>query len=237
MKNIALLFGMLFCGASLLAQKVVNDPNAQVRPVGSFHAIQVNNAFDVIITQGSTGGVAVSASRAEEVEGIRTQVENGVLKISFEHKNKLWGSSRKLKAYVSVVKIDAIRASGASDITVEGTLMADNLDVQLSGASDMEGKLVVSGQLDVRLSGASDMKISGSARQTTIDLNGASDVKAYDYSTGVCKIEASGASSVRITVDKELSASLSGASSVSYKGSAVIRDIKTSGASSISRKS
>jgi hypothetical protein len=42
---------------------------------------------------------------------------------------------------------------------------------------------------------------------------------------------------VRITVDKELSARLSGASNVSYKGAALIRDIKTSGASNISRKS
>jgi hypothetical protein len=71
----------------------------------------------------------------------------------------------------------------------------------------------------------------------TIDVSGASDIKAYDFTTTTCNIEASGASGVRITVDKELSAKLSGASNVTYKGGALIRDIKTSGASSVSRKS
>jgi hypothetical protein len=107
----------------------------------------------------------------------------------------------------------------------------------LSGASDLSGELNVSGALDANLSGASDMDITGSAQSVTIDASGASDVKAYDFTTNTCKVDASGASGVRITVDKELSATLSGASSVNYKGAALIRDIKTSGASSVSRKS
>jgi hypothetical protein len=81
------------------------------------------------------------------------------------------------------------------------------------------------------------MDITGSAHSVTINASGASDVKAYNFTTTTCNVDASGASGVRITVDKELSAKLSGASNVSYKGAAMIRDIKTSGASSISRKS
>jgi hypothetical protein len=109
--------------------------------------------------------------------------------------------------------------------------------LHLSGASDLEGELNVAGDLDVNLSGASDMTISGSSQNISVDVSGASDVKAYEFTTNTCKVDASGASEVRITVDKELSAKLSGASNVSYKGGAVIRDIKTSGASSVSRKS
>ena len=52
------VFGIL--GAS--AQKtVVRDPNAQVRNVGSFHAIQVSNAIDLYLNQGGEEAVAVSA--------------------------------------------------------------------------------------------------------------------------------------------------------------------------------
>ncbi len=56
---------------------------------------------------------------------------------------------------------------------------------------------------------------------------------AVDY----CNAKASGASDIKITVNKELSAEASGASDVKYKGAGLIRDIKTSGASSISRRS
>jgi hypothetical protein len=46
-----------------------------------------------------------------------------------------------------------------------------------------------------------------------------------------------GASSVNITVNKELNANASGASSVRFKGEGLIRDIKTSGSSNVTRKS
>ena len=79
--------------------------------------------------------------------------------------------------------------------------------------------------------------ISGAAGETAITASGASDVKAYDFKTSVCTIQASGASDIQIAVDKELSANLSGASTVKYTGAATVKNIKTSGASSVSHKS
>ncbi|MER3463239.1 MAG: DUF2807 domain-containing protein, partial [Chitinophagaceae bacterium] len=73
--------------------------------------------------------------------------------------------------------------------------------------------------------------------EVSINAHGASDVKGYDFNTSTCKVDASGASSIKISVEKELEVSLSGASSVNYKGNAVIRNVKTSGASSVSKKS
>jgi hypothetical protein len=237
MKNILLAASLLFVGGALSAQKVVNDPNAEPRKVSPFHAIHISNAFDVIITQGAEEGLVVSSNHKEDVANIKTSVENGVLKIGYDQKNKWWPKNQKLKAYIAVKNLDELKAGGASDVKIEGSLSAADLKVDFSGASDLNGKLNVKGKLDVELSGASDMNISGSASEVTIDASGASDVKAYDFSSTTCSIEASGASSVHITVDKELSARLTGASSVSYKGSAMIKDIKTSGASTISRKS
>jgi hypothetical protein len=51
-----------------------------------------------------------------------------------------------------------------------------------------------------------------------------------------CKIDASGASSVRVLANKEISAEASGASSIQYKGEAMIKDFNSSGASSVKRK-
>jgi hypothetical protein len=237
MKNIFLAFVFLSSSVIASAQRVVNDPNAEVRDVPSFHAIHVSNSFDVIITQGSQESLAVSASNKEDIADIKTYVEKGVLKILFDKKEKWWPKNRKLKAYIAVKNLDEIYGSGASDFNIEGSLTTSNLKLNFSGASDLDGKLVISNKLDIHLSGASDIEINGSAAEVTIDANGASDVKAYEFKTTNCIVDASGASSVRITVDKELSAKLSGASNVSYKGTAMIKDIKTSGASSISRKS
>jgi len=237
MKNIFLAFVLLTVSGLVSAQKVINDANAEVRNVSSFHAIHVSNSFNVIITQGATESVAVSANDKEDVADIKTYVENGVLKILFDKKDKWWPKNRKLKAYIAVKNLDEIKGNGASDFKIDGSLNASNLKLDFSGASDLDGKLIVSGNLNIHLSGASDIDINGSANEVSIDANGASDVKAFDFTTTNCIVDASGASSVRITVDKELSAKLSGASSVQYKGTALIKGIKTSGASSISRKS
>ncbi|MBK5269995.1 MAG: DUF2807 domain-containing protein, partial [Bacteroidia bacterium] len=53
--------------------------------------------------------------------------------------------------------------------------------------------------------------------------------------TEYCDARASGASDIRITVNKELSAHVTGASDLHFKGDGLIRDIKTSGAGSVSR--
>ncbi len=236
MKKLLLFTFFALAAVALNAQKTVYDANAEARAVGSFSAIQLSNAFNVVITQGAEEGIAVSASDASETQYIKTKVEGGVLKIWYDN-NKRWTKNTKLRAYISVKTLEAIKASGACDVKIEGTLNAQNLRIELSGASDISGKLNVSGNLKVDLNGASDLTISGMADNMSVDANGASEVKAYEFAVSNCSIEASGASSVQVTVDKELSAELSGASSVRYKGTAVIKEIKTSGASSIARKS
>jgi len=236
MRSLLIAFTLVCFGVIAHAQKVVNDANAEPRTVNSFHAIHISNAFEVILSQDAREGLAVSANNKEDIAGIKTSVENGVLKIWFDQKG-WWPKNRKLKAYIAIRSIDEIRAGGASNIRIDGSISSTGLKLDFSGASDLKGKLNVNGVLDIHISGASDVEINGTADEVKIDASGASDVKAYDFTTTNCKVDASGASSIKITVDKELSAKLSGASSVNYKGSAMIKDIKTSGASSISRKS
>ena len=237
MKKILTLCFVLFGSTVLLAQKTVNDVNAELRQVKGFHGVSVSNAFEVILTQGNEEAVAVSAGDKDDNQYIRTEVQNGVLRIWFDNNNKKeWGRNKELRAYVSVKNISVLHASGATDIEIEGRLSADKLSIDLSGASDLTGEIVVANELKTEISGASDIEITGSAREVRIEASGASEFNAYDFTTSGCRIEASGASSVTITVEKELSAELSGASSVNYKGNAVVKHVRTTGASSVSKE-
>lgn len=240
MKKLSVLLMSFLVGAVLLAQKTINDPNAEPRSVGSFHAIRISNAFEVYINQGNEDAVAISASNDELKSKIITKVENGVLIIKFDEDKKFWkgwnGSKHRLKAYISIKKIDALNVSGACNVYFEDGLSAEGLSIDLSGASDMKGKIDAK-TLKVDISGASSATISGNAATLAVDASGASDFKGYDLVTNYCDAKASGASSVNITVNKELNASASGASSVRFKGEGLIRDIKTSGASNVTRKS
>jgi hypothetical protein len=228
------IFGLLVLTGFIVtasAQKTINDANAQKRNVSGFHAIEVSGGIDLYLSQGDEA-IAVSASTNEYRDRVITEVVNGVLKIRFEWENniKIDWKNRKLKAYVSFKNLDGLEASGGSDVVVDGTIKTTKLNMEISGGSDFKGK-VESDELKVNASGGSDVSISGKATRLTIDANGGSDFNGYDFSSDICNVEASGGSDVEITVNKELSANASGGSDIHYKGTGLIRDIKTGGGS------
>src|SRR5207344_1280521 len=184
MKKLLFILSVLVFSISVHAQLTINDPNAEVREAKNFHAISVSSAFDVFISQGNEEAVAVSASDQKYRDEIKVEVDNGVLKIGLKNEGKFWkgwdGNKMKLKAYVSFKNIDKLSASGACDVRVQGTINADDLEIRLSGASDLkEGKFNAK-SLDVDISGASGVTISGTAGQLKVEASGASDIKGFD---------------------------------------------------------
>jgi Putative auto-transporter adhesin, head GIN domain len=230
-----LWYGLL--GLSSRAQQtIVHDANAELRPVKGYHGVEVSNAIDLYLSQGDQETVAVSAKDIKWRNRIVTEVVDGILRIHLEGKGWSVGNN-KLKAYVSFTTLDQVKASGASDVYVDGVITGNQLSLDLSGASDFKGAVKV-GSLMLDQSGASDARITGVVSgMTTIRSSGASDVKGYDLVTDECDVHASGASDVRITINKELSADLSGASSVYYHGEGVIKESHTSGSSNVKKVS
>lgn len=220
------------------AQKtVINDPNAQVHQITSFSAITVSGDIDIYLSQGNEDAIAVSASEPAYRDKIRTSVENNVLKIWYDGNG--WGynqGNKKLKAYVSFKNINKLSASGAVDVHVNGSIKGNELTINLTGASDFKGA-VETVNLRLKQTGASDITISGTASTTDIEAMGASNLKGYTLETETCTVRATGASDIKITVHKELTANATGASSISYKGKGVVKEVHSSGASSINKKS
>ncbi|HEX2683169.1 MAG TPA: head GIN domain-containing protein [Ferruginibacter sp.] len=215
---------------------VVVDPNASARTVeGSFNVIQVSSGIDLYLSQSDNVAIAVSAANEQYKEGIKTVIENGMLKIFYKGDKSWKRKDRKLRAYVSFKELKKIDASGACDVVVTGSLVADELELDMSGACDFTG-MVKTKTLSLNLSGASDVKISGTANMVDIVCSGASDVKGYDLVTDNCNAHVSGASDINVTVNTQLNASASGASNIFFKGTGLIKEISSSGSSKISRK-
>jgi hypothetical protein len=241
MRKVSFLLMLVMGPVLLLSQnQVINDPNVQERNVSSFRSINIADGIDLYLNQSGTEAVAVSAATPEARDKIITEVVDGELKIYFAEHGKWWKhmNNRKMKAYVSCKALNKLHASGASDVYLNGLLNVDELSVNMSGASDLKGHNgeVHATKMDMVLSGASDAIIKGSVGSLTVRASGASDLKGYELTTDNCDADASGASDIMITVNKVLTAKASGASGVHFKGDGVINDLKTSGASKVSRK-
>jgi len=222
------------CFSLAAGAQQVNDANAELRNAKGYHAINVSNAFDVYLSQGADEAVAVSAKEIKDRNNITVEVKDGVLYIGMAKGWSWKGGNKKLRAYISFKTIDKLTVSGACDVYITGTLKADELRINQSGASDMKGKVEI-GKLTVDLSGASDMQLTGTVAQLKVEASGASDFKGFDLVTETCDADASGASDIKITVNKELSARASGASDVRYRGNGVVRDMHSSGSGKVSK--
>ncbi|TAD85196.1 MAG: DUF2807 domain-containing protein [Bacteroidetes bacterium] len=217
----------------LFAQRTIADPNAQLRTTGSFSGIVVGGSFNVYISQAPTTTVAVSASKPSSVEFITTEVRDGVLYVGFNTKGMEWGG-KDLRVYIALPTLNKIKVSGACDVFIDDQLRADDLFVELSGSSDFRGNLRIT-NLRLEAHGSSDFQLRGKATTAKITLSGSSDVKAFELETDFCEINTSGASDVNITVQKEMKVKASGSSDVKYRGAGSLREVSSSGASTVKK--
>lgn len=216
------------------SQQVFHDPDAQIRNVGAFTSVDVSSSIELELSQGKEDVVAVSTLGKGNIDALKTEVRNGVLRIWFDQK-KWFNNNTHARAYVSAKSLSGVTGSGATVIRINGGLNSSSLSLRLSGASDFKGE-VKAGSLMINISGASDMNLTGAATDLKVQASGASHLKGFDFVADNCLIDASGASDVKLTANKVINAEASGASNVYYRGSGQEGKIRSSGASSISRK-
>ena len=252
---------LLLAGFVVNAQEnksIVYDENAQQRKVPSFTAISVSSAIDLYLTQSNKNAVAVSATNDGIRDHIITEVVGGTLIIRLGDKGtwfswRKWGNY-KTKAYVSIKDIDALTASGASNVHLVNTIESPKMRIKLSGASDFKGNIkagvlmyqltgasdykgeVTANSIDIDGSGASSIELIGKVDDLAIEVSGASDAKLYNLTAKGALLRASGASNIGVTVTEILRANSSGASDINYKGNPNVKESNTSGASSIKRR-
>jgi hypothetical protein len=234
MKKAVFIFLTLVCTIPLAAQKQINDPNAEVRKVSGFHAVKVASGIELLLTQSNSEAVVVSASTTEFRSRIKTEVENGVLHIYYDH--NFWKEARhkRLKAYVSVVNIDRLEATSGASVKLESPLKSDKLVIQVRSGAVLNGEVQASA-LDIDQSSGSVMHLSGSAGQVSVEGSSGSVFRGYELVTDNCDAGTSSGAGVQITVNKELSAKASSGGRIAYKGEGVIRNIKTSSGGSVSK--
>ncbi len=225
---------LIICSIAVCAQDkiVINDKNAEPRKVKGFHEIKVSDGIDLYLSYGDEAA-AVSASEIKYRDRIKTEVENGVLKIWYDRDltNKIiFGNKRDLRVYVSYKNLDRITASAGSDVLVDGTIKSNLLSLRLSSGSDFKGNVDVN-ELIVDQSSGSDIKIGGKATTASIEASSGSDFNGYNLTADVCTAKGSSGSDITITVNKELKAHASSGSDIHYKGNASVEVTKSSGGS------
>lgn len=235
-----LLLSFLFIAASAVivsAQKMINDPNVEKRTIGSFHGIDVGTGIELILTEGSTEEVAVSAATAEFRDKIVTKVENGILKIHYESKmgsvNKT-KESKDLKAYVSYKTLDLLDVNTGAKVKIDGVLKSASLSLNANTGALVDGEVDIA-SLKINQNTGSKVTLSGKADKLEIDGETGSKFKGEDMSTTNCSVTVSTGAIVLVKAEKELQVKANTGGNVKYKGSPAIKEIKTRTGGSVTK--
>jgi len=220
-------------------KKVVVDPNAKIREVGSFTGVVISGSIELILSQGPEYTVAISAAEVAEVEKIETEVRGGILYIELKDR-KNWFSdqwntmNKKYKAYISAPDIRSIESAGSGSIQIVGTLKADVLEIEVAGSGNIKGSIEVE-KLELVQSGSSNIRLTGKATKAEFNCSGSGNLQSPDLMIDYCEVSISGSGNADLTVEKELSGSLSGSGNIRYKGNAEITEKSISGIGKIKK--
>jgi hypothetical protein len=198
-----------------------------------FSRLDVSNAFRVEVSQGDDFLVTVLIDDNLE-EHLQLERQGDTLRIGLEpgHPSNLGDTT--LEAEVTMPELTGLALSGASRGTVESFRSTKLLDIDVSGASQLRGR-IEAGDGRIKASGASQVDLSGSANDVTVGASGASQLDLSGLEVNNADVETSGASTVSIDCSGRLDVRASGASRVRYRGNPSMGRIDTSGASSVAR--
>ena len=209
-----------------------NNVTSKTYTITTFNEIEVSDVFEVYVdfTNGSPG-LRIEAS--DNLHGV-TEVDqkNGKVSISIKDKTRIKDGQTVLKVYLQANGLQSITGEGATKFYLEDTWEGSNLDLKLTGASEISGGVVCT-DLDIKLTGASEAHLFGSAARLDIEATGASNFEDFDFTTDYLDADLEGACEVSITVNQKLDVKASGGSKVYYKGQGNIQDQNLSGGSAI----
>ncbi|WP_299230318.1 DUF2807 domain-containing protein [uncultured Bacteroides sp.] len=186
---------------------------------------------------------AIKVDYRHDIDKIQIIADSSILpKIKVVHDEdgiEIYASSFKSPFKVTALvpaskELEDIEISGASSFSSDEEIKAEELDIEVSGASKFEANINCQ-SLKVSVNGASSASIGGKAVNAEINVSGASKLSSENLNTDYADVDISGASKAEIICNKNITGDVSGASKLSFGGTAK-SDVSTSGASKVSRK-
>jgi len=223
-----------------------------------FTCVDIGSAFSYDIMQSDTYSISITANN-NLFDDIKVAQEGQTLIIGMEFPEAPWAikinTNPGPQAVITMPQLYGLDSSGATNGTISDFISTDDLDITVSGASNLELVEISTGDVDFEVSGASNVigdieaknmelevsgastfQLKGSADSITTDVSGASHLKLADLKVENANVTLSGASNGTVNLDGTLDTKLSGASTLKYIGEPIIGRFEISGGSDLSRK-
>lgn len=185
-----------------------------------FSSVEISGIFDVEITQSETYSIELTGSE-EAKERYTVKREGGTLTIDFDSDDKyFWrnnlSDNEEVKIKIMMPKLERLEAKGAGKVNMSSFKVAD-ARIDLLGAIEMEGELIAE-DVTIELSGASKLELRGKSASMDAAIQGASSLKCKNFEVNNARVEVNGASHADVNVTGTLEMEEGLASDIDYRG-------------------
>lgn len=204
----------------------------QDRTIEDYTGIEISTVFIVDVTFSDTEEKIEIEANENLHAYIDVYTDAGDLVIKLKDKTNITGPST-LKAHITTTNtLSKIAVEDASQLFMNNNLATNDLLLVVDGASYLNADVTAT-DMEVRLAGASDVQIKGSTSQMDLFAHDASSLEGLELSVEdlYCRME--GASKASLTVNKTIDIAASEASTLTYRGEAVITNIDMKDASQV----
>jgi phage shock protein PspC (stress-responsive transcriptional regulator) len=185
-----------------------------------FTTIDLSGLFNVRIERGDVYAVQLTGNEREK-KRYSVYLDQQTLVVEYNDKrNFFWKrdlfDDDKVKITITLPHLEELKIKGAGELKVLGFDEQD-IEIKLAGAIEGDGDFRAE-NLTLELTGASIMELRGRGNFLEANLTGACGLRAYNYEVSQAIVEAHGASSAKVFVTDRLEIDKGVASSVSHRG-------------------
>jgi hypothetical protein len=223
MKTLTLNFLVL---AIALISFTANSQTVEIRKTSPFSRIQTGGSWDVILQKGDQEEVRLETQQFD-LSKVKTEVNNNTLEISLEKGNY---RNVDITVYVTYRDLEYIKSSGSGNLKSNNDLMAEDLEIVMTGSGNTTLKEINADKLTVSMSGSGNMKVEGGSVGTlSLKQTGSGNFNAMELAAANTEVSKSGSGNAYFTANETISVRSTGSGDVQYKGNATISDVRTTG--------
>ena|SRR5688572_19795552 len=179
-----LSFSAFSCGTLIGKGEIITEP----RHIPNFNAIILESSADIYITQGPLYLEVIGYENL--VPDLTTEVKNNQLFISSKSNSII--ENNNLEVHLAVPELVLIEIRGAGNVETVNSLNADQLTINLKGASNIH-LAGTANQINCNLQGTGDIKVCEmNASNVQSLLNGTGNIYAYPNQTMTATINGTG---------------------------------------------
>jgi hypothetical protein len=234
-----LLAALLFSGCGVIlvpkgGEAGTGEKETRHYDFSGFTNIEIGDAFEYEVEQSDAYSISITANN-RLFDDISVEKEGQTLVIDMTVPGIPWslvniGPSSKV--VITMPRLEELDASGATGGTVTGFDSDGEMDITVSGASELELEDIAAADINLYVSGSSDVDLDITAEDVYFNISGASGVEG-DIEAKNLEIVLTGSSDIRLDgTATDMTVHTSGASGVKLAGLETVNaDIVFSGAS------